>query len=344
LERKLKIRHGGALLKRIPLLIACLVLVANIAHAQSKVRTVAFRDEPYYEPLYAEPRAARVMLLIPAWSEAFPQSVEPGSRFAWQIVLGRELPIFAVSSQQTDGTLQQGKWGVGVWIPVSFHMIEDFKDESNPIVDTDYRFGFMVKGQYAIKSNLRLGFRFVPWAHESTHLGDEYTIHASAQPGFERVNVSYEYHEYGIALERQAAFVEGDDVVIRTGGIGPWNAQGYYDPFLLGASAPSLTPSQKNFEPSVGFEYRAKTWHGRQAYVSLDARHKLVYTYHQTSVNPERQQWSYSVQLGRAVPSNTKGVPLKQYFVQVYRGVNPYGQLRSQADYWSVGFGWVFGQ
>jgi len=50
------------------------------------------------------------------------------------------------------------------------------------------------------------------------------------------------------------------------------------------------------------------------------------------------------LQLGRAVPANTKGVPLKQYFVQIYRGVNPYGQLRSQADYWSAGFGWVFGQ
>ena len=78
--------------------------------------------------------------------------------------------------------------------------------------------------------------------------------------------------------------------------------------------------------------------------MSLDARHKLVYNYHQTAASPERQQWSYSLQLGRAVPENTKGVPLKQYFVQIYRGVNPYGQLRSQADYWSAGFGWVFGQ
>ena len=94
-------------------LFVCLVLTAGVAHAQSTVRTVAFRDEPYYEPLYAEPRAARVMLLIPAWSEAFPQSVEPGSRFAWQIVLGRELPILAVSSQQGDGALLQGKWGIG---------------------------------------------------------------------------------------------------------------------------------------------------------------------------------------------------------------------------------------
>jgi len=29
--------------------------------------------------------------------------------------------------------------------------------------------------------------------------------------------------------------------------------------------------------------------------------------------------------------------------VQIYRGVNPYGQLRSQSDYWSIGVGWIFG-
>ena len=249
-------------MRTVAFFLACLVLAAQSAWAQpSGVRKAGFREEPYYEPLFAEPRAARILLLVPAWSKEFPQSVEPGARFSWQIVLGKELPILAVSSQQADGRLTAGKWGFGFWVPISFHMIEDFKDESNPIVDTDYRFGFMVKGQYAWTDQVRLGFRFVPLAHESTHLGDEYTIHASAQPGFERVNVSNEYHEYGIS-------------------------------------------------------------------------------------NPEQQQWSWSMQLGRsAVPgTNTRGEPLKQYFVQLYRGVNPYGQLRSQSDYWSVGIGFVFGQ
>ena len=105
-----------------------------------------------------------------------------------------------------------------------------------------------------------------------------------------------------------------------------------------------MTPSRKNFEPSLGFEYRAREWRARQAYVSVDVRNRLVYTYHQTATNPERRQWSWNVQAGRAVPFNTKGVPLKSYFVQIYHGVNPYGQLRSQADWWSIGVGWVFGQ
>lgn len=326
------------------LVIAGLLAIGAPSDAQPSLAISAFHDKPYYELLAAEPRGARIMLLVPAWAGEFPDSVESGSRFAWQIVLGKELPIVAASTSRLDGKLPAGKWGIGLWAPVAFHMIEDFKDDSRPIVDTDYRFGLMIKTQYAFSETLRLGGRFVPWAHESTHLGDEYVIHASSNPSFARVNVSYEYREYGVSLERDDLFGLGDNLIMRSGGIHPINSQGYYDPFLLGASTPTLTPSRKNFEPSFGFEYRSSEWHARQAYVSIDLRNRLVYNYHQTATAPERRQWSWNLQIGRAVPFNTKGVPLKQYFVQVYRGVNPYGQLRSQADFWSVGIGWVFGQ
>ena len=83
----------------------------------------------------------------------------------------------------------RGAWDCGS--PISFHVIEDFKERRLPIVDTDYRFGFMVKFQRQFEK-VGLGIRFVPWNHESTHLGDEYTILASRDPAFERINVSYE--------------------------------------------------------------------------------------------------------------------------------------------------------
>jgi hypothetical protein len=314
--------------------------------------TYAFTDLPYYEPLRAEPRAARILILFPAWSKAFPNVQNGGNRFAWQIVLGKELPLVARSNESVNANvLRAGKWGVGLWLPLSFHMIEDFKDESNPIVDTDYRFGFMVKAAYGVTDKVRLNFRLVPWAHESTHIGDEYTIHAlTMNPTFERVNVSYEYHEYGISLEGRPG--GNADLVLRTGGISPWNNKGYYDTNLLGSTVGTLTPSQHVFEPSVGGEYRAGAissgWlHAllkkRQPYLSIDTRDKLVYNYHQTPTSPEERQWSWSAQIGATVPNNTKGEVLKQYFLQFYSGVNPYGQLRSQKDYWSLGIGWVFG-
>lgn len=314
------------------------------AHAQDDrlIKTKVFRDSPYYEPLLAEPRPARTMLLIPAWSKEFPDSVESGTRFAWQISLGDELPILTVSDQSIDGPLNSDRWGFGLWIPISFHVIEDFKDTSNPIVDTDYRFGFMAKFQKRFET-LQLGVRFVPWNHESTHLGDEYTILASRDPSFERINVSYENWEYGVSLEGEGLFSDGDTWKMRTGGRKPWGKDGYYSDHLLGSEETTLTPSVANFEPSIGMEYRFSEWRGRQSYVSADTRRQTVYTYHQTAENPEERQWSLNFQIGRAVPDGTKGVPMKQYFVQFYRGVNPYGQLRSQKNYWSAGIGFVFG-
>jgi len=77
-----------------------------------------FRDLPYYEPLTAEPRAARMEVTIPAWAKQFPHSEESGTRFAWQVTAGRELPILGVRSENVDGRVGKGQWGVGLWTPI----------------------------------------------------------------------------------------------------------------------------------------------------------------------------------------------------------------------------------
>jgi hypothetical protein len=312
------------------------------------LKTRMFRNLPFYDALRAEHHAARNKLLIPAWSREFPHSEHTGSRFAWQVHLGDEFPIVAFSTSSVDDRMEPGNWGFGLWTPVSFHMIEDFKDDSNPIVDTDYRFGAMVKFQYGLREKLRLGIRYVPWAHESTHLGDEYVIIAqrpTLEPRFERVNVSYEYQEYGVSFEGHNLFKEEDEWTVRHGGIIPWGSDGYYSDHLLGSDDPVLTPSQKNYEPSFGVEYVSPPWPGdasRRVYLSFDLRNRLIYNYHQMADTPERRQWSWNLHIGRTLQRNDNKA-LKDYFIQIYRGVNPYGQLRSQADYWSIGFGWIFG-
>ena len=47
--------------------------------------------------------------------------------------------------------------------------------------------------------------------------------------------------------------------------------------------------------------------------------------------------------IGRTVPEGTADIPLRDYFVYFYRGVNPFGQLREQDDFWFAGIGWTFG-
>jgi hypothetical protein len=325
-----------------------LLLIPPSAYAQDTQPSAthwdfwATEDMLYYEPLVADPRAARVQITFPGWAKELPHSELPGTRFAWQITLGRELPIVGVRTDTVGQRVGKGRFGAGLWIPVSFHMIEDFKDESNPIVDTDYRFGFMSKYQFGLTDDSWLGIRFTPWAHESTHLGDEYTIIAQRRPDFERINVSYEYREYGISYEK----VFGDDVarlIARHGGISLLGEDGYYSNHLLGSDQPTLTVSEKNFEPSLGFELRGWFWRNRDFVLSIDVRDKLAYHYHRAPGEEETRHWSTSLAVGRSVRERTRGVPLRDYFVHYYRGVNPYGQLRSQSDFWSLGLSFIFG-
>ena len=316
-------------------------MVGPWTSAYSQTRGFYFADQPYFEPLKADPRAARMTLIVPAWSKEFPHSEEPGTRFVWQITLGRELPIAGWRAEALDGRVGNKKWGFGLWIPASFHMIEDFKDESAPIVDTDYRFGFMTKFQFGLTEDSWLGVRFTPWAHESTHLGDEYVIIAQRKPGFERTNPSFEYWEYGISYERSLG---NGMLTLRNGGLNLHGDDGYYSDHLLGSDEPTLTPSQKNFEPIFGIEWRGWQRGERELFVSLDLRHKLAYKFHRAPGEEETKHWSYGLAIGRTLPEDSGNVPMKDYFFYLYRGVNPFGQLREQKDYWFAGIGWTFGR
>jgi hypothetical protein len=314
-----------------------------VAGGGSTSETWHFADHLYYEPLLAEQRAARIFILFPGFAPAFPHSVQPGDRFAWQITLGREIPMVGWQTEPVgEGRLSPGRWGIGLWVPVSFHMMEDFKDESNPIVDTDYRFGSMLKFQLGLTERSWFSARFVPWAHESTHLGDEYVIHAQARPDFERVNVSYEYYEYGLSYDR--SFGNHSLLTVRHGGISLWNnTKGYYSTNLLGSSEATLTPSLKNYEPSFGVEYRAPhaQTDGRQLIASMDFRYRLQYAFHQVPVGNENRRPTWTLAVGQSVHEGDRAV-LRSYFGYFTHGVNPYGQLREQFPFWAAGIGWIF--
>lgn len=307
-----------------------------------------FADRAYYDPIMAEPRAARIQLIPLARSDEFEYQQKGGPRRTWEITLGRELPIVAWNSSPApltpEGLLRSGEWGWGLWVPVSFHMIEDFKDDSNPIINTDMRFGTMVKMQWGLPGDQALSLRIVPWAHESTHLGDEFSISARSRlpDKFERVNVSYEYFEYGISYDNPR-------VTFRHGGLHPSWSKGYY------SSHPSETiggreiyGSTRGYEPSFGFEYRSPgLGPARRWFASADVRRKIIYDYHKVSADEkEDRQWSWSLMIGREKPSGSgsraAAFLLKAYYVYFYYGVNPHGQFRSQRDYATVGIGFTF--
>ena len=192
------------------------------------------------------------------------------------------------------------------------------------------------------------------------HLGDEFTLLAANAFGddFERINVSYEYWEYGVAYDALFGCTAIPERVtgachrltLRHGGIRPHTNKkiGYYSTETLGQNIPPITPSKENYEPSFGFEYRAPHKSGRLprergVVVSVDARHKILYDYHKVPADAsEERQWSFSVVLGLSQPYGADDIPF-DYFLYYYRGVNPHGQFRSRGDYQAFGLGFIFG-
>jgi hypothetical protein len=297
------------------------------------------RDFDWYEPLTAEQRAARIAATF-GTTDRFEYSVESGRRFVWDIHLGKEIPVVALVGAVNPDAFNSGEWAIGLWAPVSFHMIEDFKDPSSPIVNTDYRFGAMLKARYAFRSERWLAARFVPWAHESTHLGDEFSLTARERfPGFERINVSYEYWEYGIGYETPRWSV-------RHGGLKPWGKDGYYSAKLLEPGQRQIPLSRRNFEPSFGLEYRHPTGAGWGPFASVETRNRIIYDYHKASSSvPEERQWSWSVAVGAGTAPAAAGpatLALSHIYLRFYYGVNPHGQLRNNPNYTMVGVGLNF--
>jgi hypothetical protein len=93
--------------------------------------------------------------------------------------LGVEIPVYLFSRKSRGG--KQSKFSVS--IPVSANIWFDFlEDETAPILNTDYRFA-LVELNYFQETNWgpikNFSVKFIPFFHESTHIGDELTLFGS---------------------------------------------------------------------------------------------------------------------------------------------------------------------
>lgn len=331
---------------------AILLTIAQLGTAAmcSKEGRWALKNRSYFDPLIADVRAANISITALAFGRAFPFAVEPGTRRLWEINLGKEIPIFGCQTTDlTSGVLKDGHWGWGVWAPVSFHMMEDFKDESNPILNTDYRFSGMFKLQKSLKDRpARLGVR-VQSGHESTHVGDEFILNAQRrygrvpQPGaFERVNVSYEYIEYGASLEIDGGADQTHHLTFQHTGL--WPFSGYYGTKLLEIDGRTLPASNRKYEPSFGAQWfrESAIFASYGPFRSADMRYRIVYDYNRASSSiPEDRRLSLNLMVGirnlqQKFPLE-KGVP--DIFFRFYNGVNPHGMFRTQRNFTMFGVG-----
>jgi hypothetical protein len=298
-----------------------------------------FEDHRYYEPLIAGVREAHLSALFLAMGEPIEFQVsDDDPRMIWDIDVGGELPIFGWESAASEGgRVDQHELGIGLWIPIDFHMVEDLSDRSGPIVNNDYRFGGMVKVQYGIAPSQWLAGR-LHFGHESTHLGDEFSIMGQREfpATFERINVSWEYLDLGVLYER----IDGERFSSVRGGVTVNVKDSYYstdaDSITESPRGP-VTPSTNRLDPYIGSDI---TWNERfggwDLYVSGEMRWRTIYDYHKRRPNAsEDRQVSVNFIVGTKVNGENKASP----FLRFYSGVNPHGQFRNQKDYSEIGLG-----
>jgi hypothetical protein len=344
--------------------IALLILV--VPSVPVAAQTWSLENHAYYEPVLAEPRGAQTTVLFPARADSFPFAVNDGAGLVWDISLGRELPIFGFSNSkgtESPTGVAPGGFGMGIWMPLSFHMIEDMgKDPSNPILNTDYRFGGVVKVQWGLRadqafwSSAHIGAKF-QFGHESTHIGDEFTLGAlrTHRAEFLRVNVSYEYYDAGAAFEPNVGKDGRYQIKLRAGNIWLWRpADGWYSPELLQPFGLFIARSSRNHEPYVQVEFYSDPAARDSRFgliLSADLRNRTIYQYlpapDAARTNPpEPTEWSTNVMVGlRQVRAGagTLGKLTPTYYLRAYHGVNPNGQFRSQSGFSEFGFGVQFG-
>ncbi|HVZ38168.1 MAG TPA: DUF1207 domain-containing protein [Candidatus Kapabacteria bacterium] len=326
-------------------LLALPILLLGAGNASSQ-HVWFLENRTYFDPVIAETRAATVKACLGLLGE-YPYAEQPGERLGMDLSVGKEIGFIGLETAAPTGPPAAGEWGAGIWLPVSFHMLWDLRDRSQPIINNDYRFGAMIKGVYGITNSSRIALRLVPWAHESTHLGDEVVLSARRRlgRGFERINVSYEFWEAALSYEGDGCASEGSPgrYKLRAGFTGLHTGYGYYYADPLEVNGAVITPSAARGEPFAELEWVLPTevFAGWQPIISLDARNRIIYDYHKADpAQPEQRKVSIDAALGitrtQTMFGSTGNASL---YLRLYRGVNPHGQLRSQSSFFITALG-----
>lgn len=267
-------------------------------------------------------------------------------------VVGGQIPIYFYD----DGT---NKFSVSM--PVSFSVWFDFLEERTaPILNTDYRYA-LVEFNYSRRlSNSfikNIGIKFIPFFHESTHLGDELALMRVRDTiPTTRVNVSYESLElaflindvYG-ATEKNHALRLGAKFVLEPD-------KGYYhiDPLEV---TPFFTVdrSERWIEPYVQYQYQnpdAFLSTERMMFLfSLDCNLRVSYGYpyfncydgvrHEV-LNEEKYVLSTNMMVGYKFLKDTGEASKVGAYINAYYGINPHGQFRTIPRYPWIGLVCVY--
>ena len=291
---------------------------------------------------------------------------------------GHATPVFALSSKPllddvtkpydarngvppvVRGTDRRGQATVQFTIPVAFHLFWDPFTFNEPIINTDYTFGFDLSGRTALREGTeqRAG---VYWGHVSTHLGDEYVISGRSIPGakFPRINVSYFPWRANASHRRYFDVIPGFSARSYLQLAGQLersclvcNDTGYYYTFrgeTQGLTIPLIRPGLEwtvtgdwhllTFTAPATESTSIETVEPPSVDVGFLVGQRRIFPY----LNPDSAQHyglATNATVGYRFPVGTsRASNYTEVYLRWYRGPNPYGQLRNQKDFYLYSLG-----
>ncbi len=319
-----------------------------------------FENRGWFLPLVSGLRAAEVKVNLGGISRYnFADRAEwlgQDPRIGIDMSVGKEIPVFGYEDRAScESSIVDADYGFGIWVPISFHMLWDLGASSFPIINTDYRFGVMLKVVKGLPRNQRMGLRLT-LGHESSHLGDELSLFANGkfpvggpEPPFERINVSYEFWELVLSWEAEG-FLGGEVSKVRLGlsGLFHPNEKGFYSFDLSETNGREVVGSKRHFEPHIGMEWREDDplfgW-PVFPFISFHYGPRIVYNYQKSDRSArEKMDWkTFNLIIGITdkiyEPANIFG--RTDFHLRLYHGVNPHGQFRNERNFLIYGIGFT---
>jgi hypothetical protein len=270
-----------------------------------------------------------------------------------------ENPRIPYGNCRTPSGSSGRRWSLQTTLPITFHLLWDPFTDNQPIVDTDYEFGLEESLRFSVNDDteLRTG---VYIGHESTHIGDEYTIKARSQGPFPRINVSYFPLRYNLGARHYFDPPRNSHRTrswVQLYGEVQWpeffkgSALGQYyqtDPSELnGVAVPLTTGRLESFVALDGSyflpgEYKDADASDRRVPAAIVGGvwvgRRKVFPYLESAGQSDMAP-AVNVVLGYAFPSGLTRAARTELYLRGYTGPNPYGQLRSQRSFSLLTFG-----
>lgn len=264
-----------------------------------------------------------------------------------QTDFGQEIPLF-IKNKFRKGAVYS-KFSLSM--PLCARLWFDFSEVTTaPILNTDYNFALM-ELSYHRKIDTRFiknfTVKFIPFFHESTHIGDELTIYRVIDTfKVKRVNVSYEsaelaitFNDYVIGINKSWSFKIGVKALLNP-------AKGWYSFRTIEADEGIIIPTKHWLESYIQVQKQSHTgFMASDKFIrifSLELRNRVQFGYpflldtigsgnsFVSFRNNEVMRNCYNLYYGwKFNLSKTTSPPKFGIFYRLYAGINPYGQFRN---------------